>query len=128
MTCRRTITPASSITPRMLRTLYPISCLQKPKSELKEIRNDSLSCNSLILSVQQSHIICATGTLYSTGVYISRATSGSGSFASCATILHFRVVMCCFKYILLGDDLLCTYMLWSHGCLVTCLPSHMSAY
>ncbi|PMD22061.1 hypothetical protein NA56DRAFT_703041 [Hyaloscypha hepaticicola] len=26
----RTITPSSSITPRMLRILYPISCLQKP--------------------------------------------------------------------------------------------------
>jgi hypothetical protein len=33
ITCRRTITPSSSITPRMLRTLYPISCLQKPGVE-----------------------------------------------------------------------------------------------
>jgi hypothetical protein len=30
MTCRRTITLSCSITPRMLRKLYPISCLQKP--------------------------------------------------------------------------------------------------
>src|ERR1700709_2439252 len=43
MTCRQTITPSSSIAPRMLRTLIvPDFPSPKTKSELKETRNDSL--------------------------------------------------------------------------------------
>jgi hypothetical protein len=43
ITCRRTITPSSSIAPRMLGTLIVSDFLPpKTKSELKEIRNDSL--------------------------------------------------------------------------------------
>jgi hypothetical protein len=43
MTCRRTITPSSSIAPRMLRILIVSDFLPlKTKSELKEMRNDSL--------------------------------------------------------------------------------------
>ena len=43
MTCRRAITPSSSIAPRMLQTLIISDFLPpKTKSELKETRNDSL--------------------------------------------------------------------------------------
>jgi len=43
MTCRRTITPSSFITPSMLRTLTVSYFLPpKTKSEVKEVRNDSL--------------------------------------------------------------------------------------
>jgi hypothetical protein len=78
MTCRRTLTPSSSIMPRMLQTWYPISCLQKPNPNLRKWET------ILYSFMQQSHIIRVTGALHSTGASIIRATSGSGLSASCA--------------------------------------------